>query len=285
MKGIVNFSICKFLFVFGFAALQVGCSEESTDDANYVSNAGSAMEQVQITPIVQQEINKFEDTYFKQMNVEGNSLTMIGYRTMPLSGKDKEVVMWQSEKYKMEIEKSKGIFIASDFSFYRVYFPMHTAIVDVNGKEYKADEIGNVHGIQLTRATPSEIAIIGRVKSEKVAGCSKNIILPNKILLKSKLTPKENKESFCVFDLGTIECCQNETRAIASSTPCTQNHPGYANCSDAFALWGDNCVQRRDVCMDFNGWGSDCVKGPKTYFLGSDCQKAMALGHCWNEYM
>lgn len=53
------------------------------------------------------------------MNVEGNSLTMIGYRTMPLSGKDKEVVMWQSEKYKMEIEKSKGIFIASDFSFYR----------------------------------------------------------------------------------------------------------------------------------------------------------------------
>lgn len=87
-----------------------------------------------------------------------------------------------------------------------------------------------------------------------------------------------------VFDLGIIECCQKETRGVRS-TPCTQNHPGYANCSDAFQLWGGNCVQRRDVCMDFNGWGSDCVKGPKTYFLGSDCQKAMTLGHCWNEYM
>lgn len=37
--------------------------------------------------------------------------------------------------------------------------------------------------------------------------------------------------------------------------------------------------------MDFNGYGSDCVKGPKTYFVGSDCQKAMLQGHCWNEIM
>lgn len=37
--------------------------------------------------------------------------------------------------------------------------------------------------------------------------------------------------------------------------------------------------------MDFNGYGSDCVKGPKTFFVGSDCQKAMLQGHCWNEIM
>lgn len=285
MKGFANFLFIKFLFVLGFATLLVGCSEESSSEVNRVVDSSSTMEQVQITPTVQQEINKFEDTYFKQMNVQEKSLTMVGYRTMPLSGKNKDVVKWLSEKYKKEIENSKGIFIASDFSFYRIYFPMHTAIVNINGKEYKTNEAGNVQNIQLTRSTPSGIAIIGRVKSEKVAGCSNNIILPNKILLKSKLTPIENKKGFYVFDLGTIECCQNKTRAAARSTPCTQNHPGYANCSDAFALWGDNCVQRRDVCMDFNGWGSDCVKGPKTYFLGSDCQKAMALGHCWNEYM
>lgn len=284
MKKLTDFSFCKFLFVLGFTTLLVACSEESTDKVNNVINSSSIKEQVQITPKVQQEINKFEETYFKQMNVTDNSVTMVGYRTMPLSGKNKEVVKWQFEKYKKEIEKSKGIFIASDFSFYRIYFPMHTAIVDINGKEYKANEVGSIRGMQLTRATPSSIAIIGRVKSEKVAGCSKNIILPNKILLKSKLIPTENKKGFYVFDLGIIECCQKETRG-ARSTPCTQNHPGYANCSDAFQLWGGNCVQRRDVCMDFNGWGSDCVKGPKTYFLGSDCQKAMTLGHCWNEYM
>lgn len=48
---------------------------------------------------------------------------------------------------------------------------------------------------------------------------------------------------------------------------------------------GKYCVTRRDVCMDFNGFGSDCVKGPKTYFVGSDCQRAMLQGHCWNEIM
>ena len=46
-----------------------------------------------------------------------------------------------------------------------------------------------------------------------------------------------------------------------------------------------NCVQRKDVCMDYNGYGSDCVKGSKTYFVGSDCQRAMLQGHCWNEIM
>ena len=100
MKKLTNFSFCKFLFVLGFATLLAACSEESTDKVNNVVNSSSIKEQVQITPKVQQEINKFEETYFKQMNVTDNSVTMVGYRTMPLSGKNKEVVKWQFEKYK-----------------------------------------------------------------------------------------------------------------------------------------------------------------------------------------
>ena len=56
------------------------------------------------------------------------------------------------------------------------------------------------------------------------------------------------------------------------------------NCTVAFSLSSANCVIKYDTCMDYNGWGSNC-SGSNTYFLGSDCSKAMALGHCWNEVM
>ena len=65
------------------------CSEESTDKVNNVINSSSIKEQVQITPKVQQEINKFEETYFKQMNVTDNSVTMVDTELWPLSGKIK----------------------------------------------------------------------------------------------------------------------------------------------------------------------------------------------------
>lgn len=77
MKKLTDFSFCKFLFVLGFTTLLAACSEESTDKVNNVINSSSIKEQVQITPKVQQEINKFEETYFKQMNVTDNSVTRL----------------------------------------------------------------------------------------------------------------------------------------------------------------------------------------------------------------
>lgn len=50
----------------------------------------------------------------------------------------------------------------------------------------------------------------------------------------------------------------------------------------AFGISSDRCVIKYDRCMDYNGFGSDC-SGSHNYFLGSDCSKAMAAGHCWNE--
>ena len=93
---------------------------------------------------IQDEIENFEKSYFQNVKTRSNNqVKMFGYKTMKLEeGKDKEVVKWVSKNYQKEIAEMKGLFIASDFSFYRVYFPMHTAIVDFMGEEYKADEQG-----------------------------------------------------------------------------------------------------------------------------------------------
>lgn len=232
---------------------------------------------------IQQEINDFENSYIANFSSNKvDEITMFGYKTMMLEGENKEIVKWQYKNYKKEIDDQKGIFIASDFSFYRIYFPMHTALISFENVEYAANEKGMIQlPIQRSKALNS-LAITGRIKSDKVTGCGSNIITPNKIILKDALTPAEIIGNACIFNMGLIDCCESETRA---SVACTQNHGSYANCSDAFGIWGDNCVTRRDVCMDFNGYGSDCVKGPKTYFIGSDCQKAMLQGHCWNEIM
>ena len=235
---------------------------------------------------IQDEIEKFEKSYFQNVKTKSdNQVKMFGFKTMKLEeGKDKEVVKWVSKKYQKEIAEMKGLFIASDFSFYRVYFPMHTAIIDFIGEEYKADERGVVNiALSKSKGDINSIAITGRVKSDKVVGCGSNIITPDKIILKDKLYPCKLVDNTLLFDMGLINCC--EKSGEMRSTPCTQNHRPHANCSDAFNIWGSYCVTRRDVCMDFNGFGSDCVKGPKTYFVGSDCQRAMLQGHCWNEIM
>lgn len=237
-----------------------------------------------ITSEVQQEITNFEALFINQ-SITGNpsEVGVFGYKTMMLEGKNKDVLKWVYENYRKEIDEQKGLFIASDFSIYRLYFPLHTAITDFAGKEYNANEKGIVTlPAQHTRASMGNLTVIGRIKSDKVTGCASNIITDDKIILKDRLVPTELLNNTYIFDMGLMDCCDS---GQMRSTPCTQNHGSYANCSDAFGIWGDNCVTQRNICMDFNGYGSDCVKGPKTYFIGSDCQKAMLQGHCWNEIM
>lgn len=37
--------------------------------------------------------------------------------------------------------------------------------------------------------------------------------------------------------------------------------------------------------MDYNGWFTDCINSKVSNFPGSDCDKAVGRGHCWNEIM
>ena len=65
---------------------------------------------------------------------------------------------------------------------------------------------------------------------------------------------------------------------------CMNNHGG-PNCSTAFGISNGRCTFDATVCMDYNGWGTDCINGKVSNFFGSDCFSALLKGHCWNEVM
>ena len=53
------------------------------------------------------EIRSFEENYTKSMGSNSdNSVLLFGYKTMNVTGKDKEVLEWQCRKYKKEIGAS-----------------------------------------------------------------------------------------------------------------------------------------------------------------------------------
>lgn len=69
------------------------------------------------------------------------------------------------------------------------------------------------------------------------------------------------------------------------SVSCYQNH-GNRNCSVTFGINEGRCISLSlTVCMDYNGWITDCINGKILNFPGSDCDRAMGQGHCWNEIM
>lgn len=290
----MKYKMKKINLVLGIllAATLYSCSvqDETPNVAKFNNSAQVNPQTANLTDtVLSNEIRTFEENYIKSVwNGSHDSVLLLGYKTMNVSGKDKEVLEWQCRHYKKEIEEQKGIFVASDYSFYRIYFPMSDAIANFDDTEIRANAKGLVtvsKNSSMRNSLRGSVAIVGRVKTDGVSGCGSNIILKDKILLKTQLHPSRfiNNSTY-VFDMGAM-CCEDTRSVERAQASCTVNHLPYKNCSDAFGIWGDNCVQRKDVCMDFNGYGSDCVKGPKTFFVGSDCQKAMLQGHCWNEIM
>ena len=107
---------------------------------------------------------------------------------------------------------------------------------------------------------------------------------------------KSASYNLCVFDLGeqivnSNECCDEVVKIKTRSEggdggkiSCVANHGG-KNCSNAFGINNGRCTFNPNVCMDYNGWFTDCVNGKVSNFPGSDCDTAMGRGECWNEIM
>ena len=192
-------------------------------------------------------------------------------------------------------------YYSEDGSFYRVYFPLHTAIVEVDGETYTADEYGN---ISLSKDIEKDnIKVIGRKKSEHIRGTGSNIIKEKIIRLNNSLKTnhltKENQAFY--FNIGERKCgncCSlkevarlksgnTEQQGPSHGASCVQNHGG-VNCSTLLGMNGGRCPFNPSVCMDYNGYFTDCENasgGIRKYtnFIGSDCDIAMGMGYCWNE--
>lgn len=240
-----------------------------------------------------ESITTFEKNYIRYLYPESNndSIKLIGFKTVYFNKYEAQEIKNAQELYKKElIEINKSIYYAEDYSFIRVYFPISDAIVNYNGKTYKASNRGSfITDAFINLKTTSWIQVIGRKASEFVSGTDFNSIEGNQILLSEKLEKAMKDyttENTYVFNLGersfNHHSLENKT-VTARSISCYQNH-GNLNCSTAFGYNG-KCDREFTNCMDYNGWPARCFDKSKIGFIGSDCQRAMAAGKCWNEIM
>lgn len=277
------FFIPFFLFLVFFLAMS--CS--SNENGIFMLNESEHLEHLSTRE--KEKINDFESRYVCCNNNKTRSaadgIVLIGYKTVSYQGEDSVFVNKLWEYYKKEIEAT-GYTVTLDGKV-RIYFRMKDAIIFVNGKKYTADSTGVIHNVNINEN--STLEAIGCEKSNK----SIKTIFARKY--------KHEKlylgHSSVVFNLGERKTCCAKKKSLKrtlrdsegsdsgeSNVPCTTNHPGYPNCSKAFNITTERCEFKDDRCMDYNGYGTDC-SGSHLYFVGSDCSKAMALFHCWNELM
>ena len=254
----------------------------------------------------------FEKEFVKTLSSEKDVVKLIGFKTYEISDAEKQHFRTLESEFGKDLKQINTVF-SDDFSFYRVYFPLHTAIVEYNGKTYTADEKGVVSIPNLKDI--SKVKIIGRKRSETVHGTGSNIIEKDHILLKNEFIQEVRNgvelgysidENACIFDFKALtsmnaSCCSNSNSIIASMIPrlksgyegeeeedrvsCMENHGGGINCTIAFGIYQGRCGLATDHCMDYNGYLAEefgCT-GSHTFFVGSDCCVALSMGKCWNE--
>ena len=124
----------------------------------------------------------------KSLSVNKQDLKLIGFKTFYVSDENERIKI--KELTPIIKEKASNYYIAEDGSFFRVYFPLHTAIVKCNGKIYYADEKGVVKTDDVINLDEVDVAVIGRKRSEYVRGTGTNIIEGDKLFLDKKETQR-----------------------------------------------------------------------------------------------
>jgi hypothetical protein len=281
----------------------------------FMQSCSSETEYAGLTDISGSKFALFEKEFINNLSSNKNIIKLAGFRTYNISEDEKEDFKKLLSEYGEEMKKM-NLVVADDYSYFRVYFPLHTAIVEYEGKTYTADGKGLVYIPQLKDI--SKMKVIGRKKSETVHGTGSNIIEKDKILLKKPFEQRTHDGvrlgysidgNACIFDLESLtgmnhSCC---TKTLSCGAPrlksgseseeqdeydnkvsCMQNHGG-PNCTIAFGIYQGRCPLNTSTCMDYNGWINET--GVSTCndhsslagFPGSDCSVAIARGECWNE--
>ncbi|MDR2424198.1 MAG: hypothetical protein LBD59_05675 [Prevotellaceae bacterium] len=133
----------------------------------------------------------FEKKFAKRLSSDKQVIKLIGYNVYPVADEVKQELKKLMEQHKHDMDSLNTVF-ADDLSSFRVYFPLHTAIVEYEGKTYTANEKGLVSIPDFTDI--NKIKVIGRKKSETVHGTGSNIIEKDKILLKEQLKISDKQD-------------------------------------------------------------------------------------------
>lgn len=258
------------------------------------------------------QVNKVEIDLASNLSANDKLVKLIGYKTIYLDNNEAAHLKKLRETNRELFENRDNYYFSENGRLLRVYFPMHTAIVRFSGNDYIADENGIVDFGKVK--LDNSITIVGREKTSLVRGTGSNIIKNDKLLLKNIISPNKyyKDDNVFVFDLGIRSfngeaghsCCGNQKKifevdlfnqslgnfdvkvsTVAKAVDdgrisCYDNHGG-KNCSVAFNIDKGRCSSTNlMICMDYNGWFTDCINGKLLNFIGSDCDYAMGAGHC-----
>jgi hypothetical protein len=158
------------------------------------------------------ELSLFEKKYAATLSSDEQAVKLIGFKTVQVEQELRAKIRENMDSI-AKMDMSNNIYFAKDYSYYRMYFPIHTAIINYNNVNYTANEKGIVLIPDL--GDVDKIKIIGRKISETVKGTGSNIIDGDKILLKNELKQEiidgvktgysYQKEKICVFSLDASE--------------------------------------------------------------------------------
>ena len=242
---------------------------------------------IPMSDVEPRSITDFEASFTSTLDYHpSESVKLIGYKTIYLPPDEiEEITLHYNENHDEWVEIT-NIYCDPHKGILRVYFPVEEALVEHGVDIHEATPMG---GLNITVHT--NIAVIGRKQTEHIRGVSSNNIKDGVIYLADKKHPHHQFENVYVFDFGEKKLDHHypegiHARSDEGHTSCMNNHGG-PNCSDKFNIHNGRCPARHDVCVDYNGFWTDCHKGGSRWrnFPGSDCFDALARGHCWNEVM
>jgi hypothetical protein len=130
----------------------------------------------------EEKITAFEKKVAAKFSTDEKVVKLIGCRIFEIKPEHRaEFKATVEANPTMLAETEEQTYFAEDYSYFRLYFALHTAIIDCNGVEYTADEKGLVS--LPDSCDISKIKVIGRKKSETVQGSPVRDTLPDRVLL------------------------------------------------------------------------------------------------------
>jgi len=228
----------------------------------------------------------FEERYVDTLDYKlpNNTIKLIGYKRIKVPAEEvTDFEDYYSKNYD-EYQKVGSHFYDPITAELRIYFPVAAALLEHDGVLIEASDLGEFE----IDHVKGDYAVVGRKKTDHVHGVEGNIIKDGIIYLAEKAYPERKMGKTYVYDFGYKTLHHHHSldkRDESAKKGCLANHAG-RNCSDTYNIHMGRCPDRHDMCMDYNGYFTKCVKADRTaHFIGSDCQVSLARGHCWNEVM
>ncbi|PGH36681.1 hypothetical protein GX50_00543 [[Emmonsia] crescens] len=241
----------------------------------------------QAAQLAAHDVTMFEERFLNSLEYQlpNNTIKLIGFKKVKVPEHELGDLNQHYKNNPQEWGKLNNYFYDPASGTFRIYFPVEGALVSHGGKQHEANHLGEldlqkIHG---------DCSVLGRKKTAHVTGVEGNIIKDGIIYLENPPKPHAQYGNAYVYDFGVKLVLDHDhsgrLQKRGGKKSCMNNHGG-PNCSNKYNIHG-KCKRRSDTCMDYNGWFSNCKKNGPTWrnFPGSDCDKALGRGHCWNEVM